>query len=285
MTSRTDSNLAATYRTQGYAVARGVFSPGEVAAMAASFDRFYAEGLRLGRSWRRENLFYRVVPDQNLGRIVRLVQWPSYIDDVLGGVRLDRRLCDLVSPIIGDDLKQIINQMHWKPPGAAMVDFAYHQDCRFRRPASAFRDLGDSYVQTGIAVDPHTPESGAMRVLPGSHLRGDLDMGDERPVLQQTMTDTTLHDKGLNPDDLVDLVLAPGDVAMWSPYLVHGSGANRTARDRRLYINGYVKGDKADRGEPAFRHGVPVPLSGRPAVIHFDAVATRPEPHFVDEDY
>ena len=39
------------------------------------------------------------------------------------------------------------------------------------------------------------------------------------------------------------------------------------------------------RGEPAFRHGVPAPLQGEPAVIHFDAVAERPEPHFVEEEY
>ena len=29
-------------------------------------------------------------------------------------------------------------------------------------------------------------------------------------------------------------LLEPGDVALWNPYLVHGSGANRTALDRRL---------------------------------------------------
>jgi ectoine hydroxylase-related dioxygenase (phytanoyl-CoA dioxygenase family) len=273
------------YRREGYAVCRGLFGAAELAAIAASFDRFYEQGIQLGRSWRHGNLFFRVVPDEGLGRVVRLVQWPAYDDPVLARVRTDPRLLRLVEPLVGRDLKQIINQLHWKPPGAAMVDFAFHQDCRFRRPASAFRDLATSYVQTGLAVDPHTVENGAMRVLPRSHLMGDLGLGDEGPVLGQTMRDAALVAKGLDPDDLVDLVLEPGDVAFWSPYLVHGSGPNRTGGDRRLYINGYVMADKSDRGEWAFRGGQPAPLTGEPALIHFDRLREKPQPHYVDEEY
>src|SRR3546814_936666 len=110
--------------------------------------------------------------------------------------------------------------MHWKPPDAARVDFAYHQDSRFRRPASAFRDLAGSYVQTGIAIDPHTRDSGAMRILPGSHLRGDLGLGGDGAILDQTMQDEALVAAGLDPAGIVDLVLAPGDIALWSPYQI-----------------------------------------------------------------
>ena len=134
-------------------------------------------------------------------------------------------------------------------PGAAAVDFAYHQDCRFRRPPAAYRNLADSYIQLGIAIDPHTPQSGAMRIYPGSHRLGDLGLGDERPIMHQEALEEPLHAVGLDPTHLVDLVLEPGDVAMWSPFLVHGSGANRTARDRRLYINGYVRAVDCDRLE------------------------------------
>lgn len=273
----------AAFRAQGYAVVRGLFDAGEVAAIAAACDRVYAAGLRLGASWRLRNLFYRVTPDPALGHIVRLVQWPSYYEAVLNRFRLDRRLYDLAAPLIGPDLKQIINQLHWKPPGAEAVHFAFHQDCRFRRPAAAFRDLATSYVQIGIAIDPHNPDSGGMKFLPGSHLMGDLGLGDERPILDQTMEADTLRAKGLDPAALVDVVLEPGDVALWSPYLVHGSGANRTGRDRRLYINGFVRADAADRGEWAWRDGQPVPLTGEPAVIHFDKVGDVKQPFFVDE--
>jgi ectoine hydroxylase-related dioxygenase (phytanoyl-CoA dioxygenase family) len=274
--------LRATYARDGYAVIRGLFAADEVAAMAAAFDRLQAAGLALGRSFRHGNLLFRLGDDPHLGRILRMVQWPAWRDALLDRIRLDLRFAAVLKPLIGDDLKQIINQMHWKPPGAAKVEFAYHQDSRFRRPASAFRDLANSYVQTGIAVDPHTRASGAMRVIPGSHRLGDLGLGGDGPILQQSMQDEALQAAGLDPTAAVDLELAPGDLALWSPYLVHGSGINSTAADRRLYINGYVRAENCDRGEWAFRAGRPQPLGPEPVLVHFDALHERPEPHFID---
>ena len=55
-------------------------------------------------------------------------------------------------------------------------NFAYHQDSRFRKPDHAYRNLGEAYVQTGLAIDPHDPLSGGMKILPGSHLRGSVDI-------------------------------------------------------------------------------------------------------------
>ena len=275
--------LCETYARDGYAVVRGLFGPAEIAAMAASFDRLYAEGLKRGRSFRHGNLLFRLGEDPRLGRLVRMVQWPSWRDGLLDSIRLDRRFAALLKPLIGTDLKQIINQLHWKPPGAARVEFAYHQDSRFRRPAAAFRNLAGAYVQTGLAIDPHTRQSGAMRILPGSHLHGDLGLGGDGPVLDRAMQDESLLRAGLDPAAVVDLTLEPGDLALWSPYLVHGSGVNTTSADRRLYINGYVSAASCDRGEWAFRGGEPVPLGPEPALVHFEALRERPEPHFVDD--
>lgn len=277
--------LGTQYRAQGYAVVRGVFTPSEMAELGAAFDRQYAEGLRHGRSFRHQNLFYRVTRDANLGTVVRFVQWPSYRYPEFDRFRLDKRMFNIVNPLLGTDLKQIINQLHWKPPGAAMADFAFHQDCRFRRPPEAYRDLANSYVQTGIAVDAHRRENGAMRILPGSHLRGDLGLVESGPVLAQTMQDESLRRAGLDPAALIDLEMQVGDVALWSPFLVHGSGPNKTQGDRRLYINGFARADASDRGEWAFRGGKAVKLGGAPALVHYDDVHLRPEPHYVDEAY
>lgn len=274
--------LRQTYARDGYAVIRGLFSAAEVAGIAAAFDRLQAEGLARGRSFRHGNLLFRLGDDPHLGRILRMVQWPAWRDALLDRVRLDLRFVAVLQPLIGDDLKQIINQMHWKPPGAAKVEFAYHQDSRFRRPAEAFRNLATSYVQTGLAIDAHTRASGAMKVIPGSHRRGDLGLGADGPILDQTLQDDALRAVGLDPATAVDLELAPGDLALWSPYLVHGSGINVTSADRRLYINGYVRSADCDRGEVAFVRGRPQPLGLQPALVHYEALREKPEPHFVD---
>jgi hypothetical protein len=270
----------ARYASDGYAIVRGFFSPDEVARIAAAIDQLHAEGVAHGRSFRHGNLFYNVAPSPHGEPLVRMVQWPSYHQPVLDAVRLDPRFATLLAPLLGADMKQIINQVHWKAPGS-MGDFAWHQDSRFRKPDAAYRNLGGSYVQTGLAIDPHTPESGCMRFIPGSHIHGALDLDTSTEVLGTVLSDDGLAAAGLSSDDVVDLVLEPGDLALWSPYLVHGSGANRSNHRRRLYINGYVRAEDCDRGEWAFRGGEPVPLGAEPALVHYEALFERGEPHYV----
>jgi hypothetical protein len=77
------------------------------------------------------------------------------------------------------------------------------------------------------------------------------------------------------------VILEPGDLALWSPYLVHGSGKNVSDHKRRLYINGYVRAPDCDRGEWAFRDGKPVPFGPEPALVHYEALRERGEPHYV----
>ena len=268
------------YRRDGYAVIRGLFSPAEVEAIGTAIDQLHAEGVAHERSFRHGNLFYNVAAGDDGEPIVRMAQWPSYHQPVLNGVRLEPRMAAVLDPLIGGDCKQIINQVHWKTPGA-MGDFAWHQDSRFREPKAAYRNLGSSYVQTGLAIDPHTPTSGCMRFIPGSHRRGALDLDCTSEVLGTQMSDAVLEAVGLSADDAVDLVLEPGDLALWNPFLVHGSGANRAGHRRRLYINGYVRAEDCDRGEWAFRGGLPVPLGPEPALVHYEALRERGEPHYV----
>ena len=273
---RDDSDHVEHYRRMGYAVLREVFSPEEIGKIAAAADQLHSEAVRHGRSFRHGNLFYNVGP----GPEVRMVQWPSYHQPLLNSVRIDRRMAGILKPLLGADLKQIINQVHWKEPGGR-AEFAWHQDSQFREPAHAYRNLGSAYVQTGLAIDPQTPQSGCMRFIPGSHANGALDLDTPREVLGVAMDDLVLLGAGLDPRDAVEVILEPGDLALWSPFLVHGSGINRSDHRRRLYVNGYVRAEDCDRGEWAFRGGEPVPFGPEPALVHYEALRERGEPHYV----
>lgn len=271
----------AQYHRYGYAVVRGVFGPDDIAALAEAFDRVYAQGLSHPASFRDRNVFFQIAPDPKLGRIVRFVQWPSYFEPVLARYRTDPRVLAIVAPLIGRDLKQIINQMHWKPPGAAKVDFGYHQDFHFRRPAEAYRKAGDSYVQTMIAVDPQGPRNGGLTVYPGSHLLGPLQFPERGRIMDADMSEADLHALGLDPGRLVHLDLEPGDVALWHLCTIHGSGPNTAPIDRRAYLNGYVTAANCDRGEWAWKQGRPCEL-GEPVLVHYEALHSQPGPFYLD---
>lgn len=269
------------YREQGYAVVRGFFSRSEVKRIAAAFDRVLERGLGYPRSFRHQNVLFRLGQDANLGRVLRLVQWPSYFEPVLDEVRRDPRFLEFLSPLLGRNVKQIVNQLHWKTPGAEHSEFGFHQDIRFRRPRSAYRNTETSYVQTGLAIDAHAAENGAMRILPGSHRYGELAVDGAGPIMDQRLAENALSRAGLDPTQLIDLELEPGDLAFWSLYLLHGSRPNHSRRDRRFYLNGYVAADDCDRGEWSFRDGQPCHL-GEPVLVHYEELESRPEPHFLE---
>lgn len=273
-------HLTADYQRDGYVILRGLFGRDEIREIGKAIDRVHSEGVAHGRSFRHGNLFYNVSPAGDGAPHVRLAQWFSYHNPVLNAVRLDPRFAAILAPLLGRDLKQIINQLHWKAPGS-LGDFAWHQDSRFRRPREAYRNLGTSYVQAGLAIDPHTPESGCMKFIRGSHRRGHLDLDSSTQVLGTAMRQSVLEQVGLSADDLVEVILDPGDLALWSPYLVHGSGKNNSDHRRRLYINGYVRAEDCDRGEWAFRDGKPVPFGPEPPLVHYEALRERGEPHYV----
>lgn len=269
--------IAAEYRAQGYAIVRGFLPTAELPALAALADAVEAEALAHGRPFRHGNLFYDTRPGPPPA--VLMAQWPVWHHPGLERFRTHPRYAALLAPLLGGELKQIIHQLHWKPRGPG-ADFAWHQDSRSRRPRAAFRNLGESYVQTGLAIDPHDEASGGLRVIPGSHRLGDLRLAEDRRVIGRALDDADLRRIGLDPGTQVSLRLAPGDLALWSPFTLHASGENRSRHRRRFLINGYVRAEDCDRGEWAFRAGEPAPLPPAPSLTHWDDLPNRPEPHY-----
>lgn len=266
------------YRERGYVILRGVFAADEIAALKRSFDRAYAEGMCHHATWRHQNRVIWVQEHPQVGRFVSGCQWQSWVDPVLDRVRYDPRMLAILRPLIGEDIKQIINQMHWKVPGTG-YNWGLHQDVRSRTPAHCFRELGTSYVQTAIGIDRHWAGNGAMKLMPFSHRRGNLQLDGGASHHYDTREDAVAK-AGFDPGALVDCELAEGDVALWGPYMIHGGGINTTSDNyRRLYINGYVTAANCDRGQPVFHRGRPVPLT-IPALIQYEDLYVRPEAHY-----
>jgi len=247
--TRIASNYVHDLHELGYAIVRRAFDGAAIARLAAEFDRI-AQAAEHGRLAADVHCFFGEHPER--GRVVRFVQRVGYVD---GGTRAwcaNGVLPELLRPLVGDTVKVARNSLFYKPPGSSDDHIAYHQDWRFRQPASAFRDLGSAFVQLGIAVDRHGPGNGGMRVLAGSHRRGAVDLQAAGGVSRTPATEDALRAAGLDPRDVVPFELEPGDVALWTPYTVHGSSPNASSRSRRFFVCGFGRAASVDVGERAF---------------------------------
>ena len=200
-----------------------------------------------------------------------LLKW---IDDIVR----DARVLDAVEDIIGPDILVWASGFFAKRPGDRSY-ISWHQDATYWGLSS------HDVVTAWLALSPSTPETGCMRVVPGTHkvqvphvdtfARGNLlSRGQEIAV-------------SVNEDDAVDIVLAPGQFSLHHVLLLfHGSRPNAGTDDRIglaiRYIPTHLRQlspikDSAMlvRGHDQFGHFAP----DRPpaADFHPDAVAAHTE--------
>ncbi len=280
--------IARRFHEEGYAVIREVFDQEEVARLRRATDAARQRGLAVGRSFRHGNQGYWIDNDPHVGIHVLGMQWPSYDHEALEKLRRDPRMLTILQPLIGTNVRQIVNQLHWKTPGSAFA-VSFHRDRVNRKPREAYRALATSYVQTATAIDPMTQDNGALLIAPRSHLRkpqrrhpgtGNFVAGE--------LSRHYLANEGYNDTDLVQIQAQPGDVVLWHVDTIHGSEMNRSEQDRCLYINGYVDARQCMRGHWAFieGQGIPLPPIDVPVLIHRDDIFDREiEVEFADSPF
>ena len=157
---------------------------------------------------------------------IRRVVWCGAAEPVLSAFGMDQRVLGLAAWALGERrMHQLINQAHFKLPGDGVV-FEWHQDSVHRRYGTPlWTDVTGrgSFVELATALDPVRADNGPLRFVPRSHLAGHL---DPLPEVDETAAVT--------PE------LDPGDVVLFGPYVVHGSGANLSDRPRRMFLNGFA---------------------------------------------
>ena len=238
----------AQYRADGYTVARGVIGSEGLAELRLACDSLSAQArdlvedhfegvtffniLRLADPFAKDAQTAPVVPG-----LIRRVTYPYALNVTFNRYRADPGLIAVVSQLLGPDLKQIVNQVNFNPPRVGQ-GWGWHQDYRFRKPGIV--GLIDNFCQTILAIDPCNHETGGLRLIPRSHLLGDLKLD----------TDHENAESYFDPRTAVTPNLAPGDVVLFNSHIIHGSTPNHSQNPRRVYINGYV------RAEACLRHGM-----------------------------
>ena len=287
LTANEARQVAERYREEGYAIIRGFLDPDEIDALQAETRRVYEEGLTHRATFRHGNLCFEILPEEDFGRrYVIQVHWQAWISAYFEAFRRRQEYFAVLEPILGRDIKQVAQQIHWKPPGANVTGYRFHQDLRFRDPSS-YDDVAFNTVTTGLAIDRATRENGCLQVIPGSQKMGYLGLSDDGDgqIMKGLTAEEELKAVGIDPNDAVALEMEPGDLVLWSLLTVHGSMPNHSAQDRAFAISSYVRADTTDRGEWAFKDGVPEALGEAPKLCKYDKLFERPGPLYETQQW
>jgi ectoine hydroxylase-related dioxygenase (phytanoyl-CoA dioxygenase family) len=204
------------YIEKGVAIIPNVFSEDEcVELKAQAYSVTDQEILAAG---------YPHVPSEQAYNKKSLIFFPALANEYLNFIRIDDRMQSIVKEFIGNDVRQINNQIY------------------FRESQNFTAEVETDYLQTVIAVDDITEDNGAVEFIEGSHEWKDF----PKP-------------KNLRYFDRRDLrgkkyTAKKGSVMIWSVMIVHGSESNFSNADRMTYMNGFCKA-KATKSYPSYMIG------------------------------
>ncbi|WP_425617115.1 phytanoyl-CoA dioxygenase family protein [Anatilimnocola sp. NA78] len=209
----------AGYHETGFLVVRNVFSPEEMALLAAEADTLFSrteliDTQNIRCRWQNhaetaECRFDCFDPVIDIGPVCRYFAY-------------DRRILDLVSSLYDDEAHLFKDKLIFKPPQA--TGYALHQDF------IGWKEFPESFLTVIVALDATDATNGATEVFPGYHKQGYLAPrdGDYHQMAPDAVDESTG----------VLLLLNPGDLAMFSGFTPHRSGPNQSDSWRRqLYLS------------------------------------------------
>ena len=271
------------YEADGYAIIRGFFDSEVTAELKRKSDELYQVGIQHPVTYRHGNLSYEILPEKHFGqRFLIQAYWFAWADRFFDDFRSRPEYLEILEPQLGGNIRQVTQQIHWKPPGARISGYRFHQDLMFREARHAYDDVVRDTVTIGVAIDRATKENGCLRVVPGSHKLGYLGLSDNGSG--SIMKGLTLEDElvgvGIDPASIVDVELEPGDAVMWGLLTVHGSLPNESRVDRAFALSSYVRGETSQRGEWTFKDGVPQRLGTTPQLCKNEKLFDNLEPYY-----
>lgn len=222
--------MYAQYQEQGYVLIPDALGPDEVRELQATTDRIAAQAAGLTE----ENaLFDFEAAHTPEAPMVQRLKKPHRVDPLYFALAKHPAIFPLVQRICGENMRLSHSKINMKAAREGSP-LEWHQDWAFAPHTNM------STCVASVMIDDVSLENGAMQVLPGSH---------QGPLLEH-------HDPELGFVGAVDIVAqkvdighaaslvgAAGTVSIHHPMTMHGSGANRSGRQRRILFLEYAASD------------------------------------------
>jgi len=201
---RLSKEHVAFFNAQGYLSPFRVFDADGVERNRTDFDAILKKFLDAGKNSYAIDRYH-----DRIRAIYDLAKTPSILD--------------IVEDLLGPNFVCWSAHYFCKFPGDDK-GVSWHQDCAYW-PLTPTKTL-----TVWLAIDDADKANGAMEVLPGSHLHGEVGHREsdatEKNVLTQTVDDSSRY------GDPVAIELKAGELSIHSDLLVHGSLPNRSSRRR-----------------------------------------------------
>ena len=224
------SSMSQHFAREGFALAKGLFSPAEVEEIRELFARMNAEGVP-GHYEPRKVQDGVNNPDDPLFQYPR-VMMPHRFNARAKHYMLHPKVTNILRSFFGADPVATQSMFYFKPPGARGQ--ALHQDQFYLlvEPGTC--------IAAWTAIDDCDAENGGMMVVPKTN---------EGPVFCPDTADAkesyTSHFVPVPKGTKAELVrMKAGDTLFFNGSLIHGSGPNRSKnRFRRSFISHYASGN------------------------------------------
>lgn len=220
-------NQLRSYRERGFLILPAFFSRSRIDALLAE-----AEILRASDYVALDNLRCRFMPSVHQTEPLFEVFDPIIdISPLCAAIAHDPALLAVFGEIYGEPAKLFKDKLIYKPPGAK--GYGIHQDW------ISWPGFPRSFLTVLVALDPADAGNGCTQVYEGLHRKGCLaqENGQFHEFTPAQMGDALR----------IDLILEPGDLAIFTGYTPHCSAPNASPRDRRqLFLSYNAESDGGD---------------------------------------
>lgn len=216
----------ASYRENGFLVAKGLVSPDEVEALRSDATRV-CRG-----DYPSENLppVPEGTPEEEALSQYLCIHQPHRISPFMRQAVAHPGVAEVLGQIVAPNVKCMQSMLFIKPP--RFPGQAWHQD-------EVYIPTRDRSLTGGwIALDDATVENGCLYAIPGSHRDGYL--YSQRDHGNPAEFDFAQESYGFDESGEVPVECAAGDVVFFNGYLLHRSRKNRSSRYRRVLVNHYM---------------------------------------------
>jgi ectoine hydroxylase-related dioxygenase (phytanoyl-CoA dioxygenase family) len=242
MTSLSGPEVA-FYRERGYLLKRGLFGASltgelsrEIEALHERMTHDAPRGIHL--SW--EQHLANGKPPR-----IRQLMHSEKVSPIIDAMSRSREMLDIIQALIGPDIYLFHSKLMMKAAHDGSFT-PWHQDWGYWQHES----LEPSHVNCMLFIDRADAENGSIRFVEGSHLAG--------ATLHRNFASDSFSlglEGGLDAYDATLVEMDPGDAVFFGPLVIHGSGPNLSARDRRANTFAFDKPNNQKRGSlPADRY-------------------------------